>query len=257
MQRLKYTTAILFCLALISGASAQEVKITPNNYNINLDAGETYTQDIQVKWTGESPVVASLFTNVTTKGENGNGFNITYEKQRFILVPGQPINNEIVFNTSKRLKPTKYSFITESRVQVPVEVKRSSDTDYVVSEETVYVNNTNMSEDKINQLMEDLEQARNKLRDEDKRRQELERDKRELQERVQRLKEETSKLEKRLKNSSPGSNKDEQKQKTSLAAWIAILWSILVTGIFGYSNRNKIKTWIDNRQSKDNEATEE
>jgi len=127
--------------------TAVAVEVTPDSWEREINAGESFSKEISVENTGNEPVLASLYTYVD--GElGGEGFDISYDSSGAFVVEDEK-TVEMSVETSTALKPGNYSFET---VVDDVEVSEVVEEVYrdrvrVVEEEVSNV--TNVTEEEI------------------------------------------------------------------------------------------------------------
>ena len=146
MRRINKFLTVFVMLAFVV-TTAVAVEVTPDSWEREINAGESFSKEISVENTGNEPVLASLYTYVNDE-LGGEGFDISYDSSGAFVVEDEK-TVEMSVETSTALKPGNYSFET---VVDDVEVSEVVEEVYrdrvrVVEEEVSNV--TNVTEEEI------------------------------------------------------------------------------------------------------------
>jgi len=115
---------IILLIALFSfskKATADKIKITPDEYTLSLTAGDKLQKELIINWQGDQIVKATIQTKILPDGE---GINISFSDKPIFLQPGQ--NKITMFiNTSVALTPEQY--IIKTTVTVTETIQKNKD----------------------------------------------------------------------------------------------------------------------------------
>jgi hypothetical protein len=108
---LKYVVIpiVLFLILTFSFSSNAEIIVSPPVI-LNLVGGDSITENITVKWTGNKEIFCEISSNVLPDGE---GINITYSQNNITLQPNVEYTIQMTINTSMLLAPNQYIIKTE------------------------------------------------------------------------------------------------------------------------------------------------
>lgn len=135
---------IFTILLLIPTGLALEVE--PQNYELELVAGENVTIDFSVSSDSDLYEVGTITTTINGQ-ESIEGINISYKDSPMVLPPDTEVDNELYVVTATNLKPDNYTFETDIKIEKEVVKKRS--TDYEVIYRNVTQNETDNETEKI------------------------------------------------------------------------------------------------------------
>lgn len=110
------TLSIVAALLLATGmVSAAEIGVSPNSYEAELVAGDTYRQNITLENRNSFHAEINLSTNVTAVETNTEGVSVSYSENLFVLQPGQERTEQVVIETGYDLEPDEFNFTTYVR----------------------------------------------------------------------------------------------------------------------------------------------
>jgi len=109
-MRVKYLIIIVLAFVLVPISSEAKLAVHPERIFLNLYGGEHVTKYLVVAHTESVPLAVIIKTKIYPDGE---GINVTYSKQNFVLFPNQPEIIQMNIDVAKNIKPGKYVIKTQ------------------------------------------------------------------------------------------------------------------------------------------------
>lgn len=119
--------ALAVCLT--ASASANELTLTPDDFEIDAAAGDTVQKNFTVEWTGSQAADVELDYTITAENTDTEGINVSLSDDSFTLSSNSSVHEYITIQTDYALKPDTFGITVNASTSLENKTQKQNKTE--------------------------------------------------------------------------------------------------------------------------------